>query len=135
MSRSQKGNQYAAKWNIDDAQKLVQKIYQYVINNENCSSLAKACSYTGYYETLLYYLNEKFNALDFEPIKKAKEVIKARLIEKGLKGDNHATMSIFVLKNNHDMKDKIEREDIRVNKTPLSTEEIVNAVKALKEDY
>jgi hypothetical protein len=133
--RNQEGNQYAAKWTLEDAQKLIHDIHAYVVGTEKCFSLAKACSYLGYYETLLDYLNRRFEALDFEPIKKAKEVIKARLIEKGLTGDNQSTMSIFILKNNHDMKDKTEREDTRINKTPLSDEERENAVKALKNDY
>ena len=55
---------------------------------------------------------KEIEGINFQPIKKAKAFIKQRLIDKGLKSEYNPTMCIFILKNNHDMKDK---QDIDAN--------------------
>ena len=105
------GNSNASKWTLESAQSLCDDISEYVKNNKECYSITEACVELGYYETLLDYFRTKFeNTIDFEPIKRAFDIIKARLLKNGIKGDTNATMSIFVLKNNHGMKDKTEQE-------------------------
>lgn len=104
------GNEHNKKWRLENAQELVNDVLEYVKNRNDCFSIAYACSDLGYYETILYHLKDHVKGLDFEPIKVAKEIIKARLINLGVKGDTNATMSIFVLKNNHGMKDKTEHD-------------------------
>lgn len=122
-----KGNSNANKWKLENAQDLINDVADYVKNRKDCYSLAYACSDLGYYETVLYYFKDTFKDIDFEPIKNAKEIIKARLINQGVKGETNATMSIFVLKNNHDMKDKSEVEQTNVNLTPPTPEELKKA--------
>lgn len=113
-----KGNKNAEKWNIEQSQDFFDSILDYVEMNNDCCSMAEACSNLGWYETLLQYLQEKHKTIDFEPIKKAKEIIKQRIIKRGLKNEYNPTMSIFILKNNHDMKEKVE-QDINIQK-PLT---------------
>lgn len=121
------GNTNNKKWEAHNAQELINDVAEYVKNREDCFSLAYACSDLGYYETILYHFKDNIEGVDFEPIKNAKEIIKARLINNGVKGETNATMSIFVLKNNHGMKDRTEIEQTNYNHTPLSEEEIKKA--------
>ena len=103
-----KGNTNAEKWTLDESQKFIDSVYKYVRDNKDCSSLTEALTELGQYDSLLIYLEGKFNQIVFESIKKAKDIIKQRIIKKGLKNEYNATMSIFILKNNHDMKDRSE---------------------------
>ena len=104
-----KGNKHAEKWTLKTAQEYLQSIHDYVEQNKDCPSMEAASTACGHYETVIYFLRDKYKGeIDFEPIKKAKAIIKSRLIEKGLKGEYNPTMTIFILKNNHDMKDKQE---------------------------
>lgn len=112
LGRFALGNSLSAVWTKEKAMEFLENVYLNVLEDENCRSLAKACSLAGGYETLIYYLQEKFDLKnsEFEPITACKEIIKQRLIEQGLDGDANATMAIFVLKNNHGMSDKVEQK-------------------------
>ena len=103
------GNKNGEVWTFELSEKLAKDVLTYVKENERCRSLATACSRLGYYESLIQYLEGRFN-VEFESIKEAKEIIKGRLIEQGLDGDANATMAIFILKNNHNMADKQEQK-------------------------
>ena len=103
MAGAPKGNKNAEKWTLDESQKFINSILDYVDSDVKCTSLEKACCEIGQYESLLVYLENKHKDIDLMPIKKAKAIIKARLIENGLNNKYNPTMCIFILKNNHDM--------------------------------
>lgn len=103
-----KGNTNAEKWTLDEAQKFINSVYEYVKDNRDCSSLTEALTELGQYDAVLIYLENKFDKIVFQSVKKAKDIIKQRIIKKGLDNKYNPTMSIFILKNNHDMKDKQE---------------------------
>ena len=128
------GNTNNKKWNCENAQELINDVSEYIKNNKDCYSLAYACSDLGYYETILYHFKDNVEGIDFEPIKNAKEIIKGRLINNGVKGDTNATMSIFVLKNNHDMKDKQEVTQTNIDATPPTKEEMEQAAKKIDDE-
>ncbi len=112
----QPNNKNAEKWTTKEIIEFIDRVYSYVNENKECSSLVEAITECGEYEQILRYFETKESPVDFAPIKKAKDIIKQRLIKNGLNGTNNPTMSIFILKNNHDMKDKSEVEQ----KTNLS---------------
>ncbi len=105
-----KGNKNAEKWTFEESQMFINSIGAYVESSKDCTSLEKACTELGQYEELLTYIYKKFDIIDLRPIKKAKAIIKQRIIDKGLKSEYNPTMCIFILKNNHDMKDKHESD-------------------------
>lgn len=111
------GNKNAEVWTLDQAQKFINDLYENIESNVNCTSIEAAACELGQYEAAIYYLREKYKEIDFEPIKKAKAIIKGRLIENGLKNKYNPTMCIFVLKNNHDMDEKqvIETPDLKIH--------------------
>ena len=107
MAGAPEGNSNAEKWNIEESKKFLDKVYNYVLENEDCCSMSEACSNLGWYETLFHYIENKHKTINFEPIKKAAELVKQRIIKKGLKNEYNPTMSIFILKTNHDMQDRV----------------------------
>lgn len=120
------GNKDAEKWTKERALQLCDSILVEVKANEKCRSLASACAKVGTYDNILNYFEDKFKCV-FESIKEAKAIIKGRLIEQGLDGVANPTMAIFILKNNHDMSDRVENRNINANieiDRPLSNEEI-----------
>ena len=104
------GNTNAEVWTEAEATAFGQQVLTYMEENKNCRSVETACVKCGKYETLFNYLGDKFPVV-FEPFKKrAKAIAKSRLIEQGLDSEVNPTMAIFILKNDHDMKDKVEQE-------------------------
>ena len=62
-----------------------------------------------------FFNSNRFALLkDFKSIKKAKDIVKTRLVNQGLDGDANPTMAIFILKNNHNMTDK-QQTDVTTN--------------------
>ena len=115
-------NQNALKWTLEKTKDFCQQVYEYVLENDECSSLTKALTSLGGYDELLCYLEKKHkNEFDFQPIKEAKDIVKARLIEKGLYNKVNSTMAIFILKNNHDMADKVETKNDTTIQVPTIT--------------
>lgn len=125
-------NKNAEKWTINESQVFINSVYDYVKSNKDCCSMEEACCELGQYEKIINYLERKFNysednenetvSVDFNPIKKARGILKNRIIKMGLTNKYNPTMAIFVLKNNHDMDDKhIVDENIKgnLNVTPL----------------
>lgn len=102
------GNTNAEKWTLKESQKFIDSVYKHVYENKKCSSVTEAITELGQYDDLLNYLDRKFDKIVFRAIKKAKDIIKQRIINKGLNNEYNPTMSIFILKNNHNMKDKQE---------------------------
>ena len=114
------GNQNNLVWTKEKALEYIKEVFEFVKDNEQCRSMSKACTETGHYETVLNYLQEKFDIsdVDFKPIKACKDIIKARLMEQALNNDANATMAIFILKNNHGMADKVEtKQEVTVTET------------------
>lgn len=101
-----KGNKNAEKWNIKESQRFFEQVLEYIQKNEECSSMSEACSALGWYEDIFCYIQNKHKSIDFKPIKKGMEILKHRIIKKGLTNKYNPTMSIFILKNNHGMEDK-----------------------------
>lgn len=115
-----KENTNAVKWNEENAMEFCENVLDYVKSNEDCISLSDAFSSLGGYESQFVYLKERFPNVNFVPIKESKEIIKARIMKQGMYNKANATMAIFILKNNHDMADKIEqKQDLNVNSVNL----------------
>lgn len=119
MAGAPKGNKNNEVWTLEIAEKFCDDVLQYVKTNKKCRSLSEACCELGEYEELLSYFHTKFN-IDFKSIKRAKEIVKTRLMNQGLDGDANPTMAIFILKNNHNMTDKIQTEsNVTMSPTPI----------------
>lgn len=116
-------NKNAETWTEQTAEDFCDSVLKYVKQNKNCRSLSEACCELGEYEELLSYFNTKFGFV-FKSIKRAKELVKTRLVNQGLDGDANATMAIFILKNNHNMTDK-QQTDITTNGKSISPPQIL----------
>lgn len=121
-----KENKYNEIWNIETAEQFCSDVLEYIQSNKKCRSLSEACVELGQYEELISYLSNKFNK-DFKSIKRAKDIVKNRLVSQGLDGDANPTMAIFILKNNHNMTDK-QQTDITTNGKDVSTTPIIKFV-------
>ena len=120
-----KENTNAEKWTLE-AEKFCNSVLAYIEQNKKCRSLSEACTELGQYEDLINYLSNKFDVV-FRPIKRAKDIVKNRLVSQGLDGDANPTMAIFILKNNHNMTDK-QQTDITTNGKDVSTTPIIKFV-------
>lgn len=125
VSEKMKGNTNAEKWSLEDAEAFCDDVLNYILDNKKCRSLSEACTELGHYEELINYLSSKFSTV-FKPIKRAKDIVKNRLVNQGLDGDANPTMAIFILKNNHDMKDRV---DHTTDNKPVSTTMNIEVVK------
>ena len=124
-----KGNNNAEKWTHKEINEFIENVYDYVIKNKGCCSLGEAVTECGQYESLLRYFKEKnLKNVDFAPIKRVKDIIKQRIIKKGLESEYNATMSIFVLKANHGMKDNPD-EDSKKDKYDFTFNFILDSEK------
>jgi len=121
-----KENTNAEKWTLKEAEKFCNDVLEVLQKDKKIRTLGGACLKAGGYETLIHYLEEKYNIV-FESIKKSREIVKERLIEQGLDGDANPTMAIFILKNNHNMTDK-QQTDITTNGKDVSTTPIIKFV-------
>ena len=121
-----KENTNAEKWTLEEAEKFCNSVLAYIEQNKKCRSLSEACTELGQYEDLINYLSNKFDIV-FRPIKRAKDIVKNRLVSQGLDGDANPTMAIFILKNNHNMTDK-QQTDITTNGKDVSTTPIIKFV-------
>lgn len=101
-----KGNKYNEVWNIETSEAFFQDTLNYILDNKKCRSISEAVVELGQYEEVVSYICKKFPDEEFKSIKRAKDIVKNRLVNQGLDGDAHATMAIFILKNNHNMKDR-----------------------------
>jgi len=126
------GNKYNEIWDIETAEQFCNDVLEYIQTHKKCRSLAEACVELGQYEELLSYLHNKFDK-DFKPIKKAKDIVKTRLVNQGLDGDANPTMAIFILKNNHNMTDK-QQTDVTTNGKDVNTSPIINFIDTDKEE-
>lgn len=103
-----KGNKNNERWNKEESQKFINMVYDYVKKHKDCCSIEEACCELGEYEKVLNYIENKGLDIDFNPIRRSNALIKSRIIKQSLNNKYNATTAIFVLKNNHDMKDKQE---------------------------
>lgn len=129
VSEKMKGNNNAEKWDLQLTEMFFDDILKYVKDNPKCRSLAEAAVEVGEYEELVQYLINKFPDTVFKSIKKAKDIVKNRLVNQGLDGDANPTMAIFILKNNHGMSDK-QQTDITTGGDKLNSSikvEIINS--------
>ncbi len=112
MAGAPKLNKNAEKWNLPEATKFIDSVYEYVQSHKDCCSLEEACCELGQYENLFIYLRNKYKDIDFKAVKKAKAILSQRMQKKALNNEFNPTMSIFLLKVNHGMQDKqvIEHE-------------------------
>lgn len=115
-----KGNKNSEKWDLEKTYLFFDDVLKYVQDNQKCRSLSEACVGCGEYEDLMNYLLNKFEGTVFRSIKKAKDIVKNRLVNQGLDGEANATMAIFILKNNHNMTDK-QQTDVTTNGKDLNT--------------
>ena len=125
MPQSMPNNKNAEKWTLEEAEKFCNNVLQILEDDHKVRTLGKACLMAGGYETIINYFEEKYKTV-FEPIKKAREIAKERLIDNALDNDVNTTMAIFILKNNHNMKD---RQDVTSGDKPMENKvqfEIIN---------
>lgn len=108
------GNTNAEKWDLVRTEMFFDDILKHVQSNPKCRSLSEAVVEVGEYEELISYLLNKFPNVVFKSIKRAKDIVKNRLVTQGLDGDANPTMAIFILKNNHNMTDK-QQTDVTTN--------------------
>lgn len=116
------GNTAAAKWTPEKAQDFINRLVEIIEKRKNIRTVSEAATEAGGYENLTNYLLEKYEdtgLVDFEPYKKAKDIAKNRLINDALDGEANATLSIFLLKNCHGYKDKIENTHEIKGEQPL----------------
>lgn len=106
VSEKMKGNTNAEKWDLQRTEMFFDDILKYVQKNTKCRSLSEAVVEVGEYEELISYLLNKYPDTVFKSIKRAKDIVKNRLVKQGLDGKANSTMAIFILKNNHNMTDK-----------------------------
>lgn len=109
MCAAAKGNKYNEIWTLEKTESFFDSVLEYVLDNKKCRSLSEALCELGEYDDLINYLEEKHNK-SFDQIKRAKTIVKTRLVNQGLDGDANPTMAIFILKNNHGMSDRIQQE-------------------------
>ena len=114
VSEKMEGNKNAEKWNLVKTEMFFDDILKHVQSNPKCRSLSDACVEVGEYEELISYLLNKYPDTVFKSIKRAKDIVKNRLVNQGLDGDANPTMAIFILKNNHNMTDK-QQTDVTTN--------------------
>lgn len=116
---AEKGNKYNEVWTIEKAEDFCDSVLNYIKENKKCRSLSEACCELGEYDDLINYLEQK-HGKSFDQIKRAKTIVKTRLMNQGLDGDANPTMAIFILKNNHNMTDKIQTEsNVTMSPTPI----------------
>lgn len=109
-----KGNKYNEVWDIETTEQFFNDVAKWVDDNPKCRSLSEAVVELGQYEELISYLLNKYPNKDFKSIKRAKDIVKNRLVKQGLDGEANSTMAIFILKNNHNMTDK-QQTDLTTN--------------------
>lgn len=128
MPQSMPNNKNAEKWTFEEAEKFCNSVLQILEDNPKVRTLGKACLMAGKYEQIINYFEDKFKTV-FVSIKKAREIAKERLIDNALENDVNTTMAIFILKNNHNMKD---RQDVTSGDKPMENKvqfEIINGNK------
>lgn len=121
------GNSNAEKWDLVRTEMFFDDILKHVQSNSKCRSLAEACVEIGEYEDLITYLQKKYSSIEFRSLKRAKDIVKTRLVNQGLDGDANPTMAIFILKNNHNMTDK-QQTDVTTNGKDINTTPIIKFV-------
>ena len=116
VSEKMEGNKNAEKWDLARAEMFFDHILKYIQDEPKCRSLSEACVAIGEYEDLMNYLINKFPDTVFRSIKKAKDIVKNRLVQQGLDGVANPTMAIFILKNNHNFTDKQQTDHMNNGK-------------------
>lgn len=129
------GNTNAEKWDLVSTEMFFDDILKHIQANPKCRSLSEAVVEVGEYEELISYLLNKHSDVVFKSIKKAKDIVKNRLVKQGLDGDANATMAIFILKNNHNFTDK-QQTDITTNGKDVNQNQVlkVEITKPLEDD-
>jgi len=108
------GNKYNEIWDLETTEQFFNDVVKWIEDNPKCRSISEAVVELGQYEELISYLTNKHSSKDFKSIKRAKDIVKNRLVTQGLDGDANPTMAIFILKNNHNMTDK-QQTDVTTN--------------------
>lgn len=115
-----KGNKYSEVWDLENTKKFFNDVLEWIENNPKCRSISEAVVELGEYEEVVSYLTNKFINQEFKSIKRAKDIVKNRLVNQGLDGEANPTMAIFILKNNHNFTDK-QQTDITTNGENITT--------------
>lgn len=121
------GNTNAEKWDLVTTEMFFDDILKHVQTNPKCRSLSEAAIEVGEYEELIPYLTNKYKSVVFKSIKRAKDIVKNRLVQQGLDGDANSTMAIFILKNNHNMTDK-QQTDFTTNGKDINTNPVIQFI-------
>ncbi len=118
----EKGNKDAEKWTEEIALKLGNELIDWMkAKNKEGEDKGNIffedflCIENDLYEELISYLCDKF-PMFLKLIKKAKKIQELKLIKFGIADRLQPTMTIFVLKNHHNYKDKTENETTIIEK-------------------
>lgn len=122
-----KGNKYNEIWDLESTKQFFKDVVEYIETEKKCRSISEAVVELGQYEELVSYLINKFPKEDFKSIKRAKDIVKNRLVKQGLDGEANSTMAIFILKNNHNMTDR-QQTDITTNGKDVNTAPVIKFV-------
>lgn len=90
---AQISNKNGEKWTLERAEEFAQQVLDYIIEHDDCCSMSKACTELGQYESVIQYLENRFN-IEFKPIKISLDILKSRLIQKGLYSEVNPTTAI-----------------------------------------
>lgn len=107
------------KWTLEVATEYINRVLKYVEETDDCFTLGEAAVKCGEYEEVVFYLEDKFPN-EFNSIKKAREIIKARCLKQGMLFKTQPTMTIFNLVNNFGMVNTNQKNNnTNENKTTL----------------
>ena len=119
-----KGNNYPEKWTEKKALKFFKDSLKTLEEDDSIYFIGTLAKEMGWYKSVYAYLHNKFKNVNevFVTIKKQMDtILESRVVDKGYERSG-AAMSIFVLKNNHEWKDKSEVEHINQEESDESIE-------------
>jgi hypothetical protein len=104
-----KGNKYNEIYDYEKAKKLFEDSLEMLRSDTEIYFLGTLAVKMNIYRQLYDYLLDRFQDLDTIK-KKIDGILESRIVEKAMNNKVNPTFSIFMMKNNHDWKDKQEHD-------------------------
>lgn len=111
LGRFIEGHLQNEKITPDDALEVINKVYQYNIDNPDNYHLGYSLAMQGKYAQWWTHIYGKFqdNSAIVESMKNVETILEGRIVNRTMSGEaKSAAMAIFVLKNNYGYRDKSE---------------------------